>query len=273
VLPAPVQDVELVGTEYAFAFGAGGAPELAAGWTHLTFRNEGDEAHQVMFAQLREGVDMAALAEAAAGDSSGGGAIEFVDMLGGVSYIAPGSTIEAMVDLPEGLVLAMCYVPDPDGVAHALSGMQTALTVGPGDPGSADRAAGTDGGADVRGTIELSAEGYRIPSPLAPGWYRVANTDSGTDGFGLHELSIMRLAREAAPDELTGLLEELATNAEPSIPVEAVGGLGAISPGFDGYLHLDLPPGQYLAVDFMPDPRQTRPHLLDGYYATFTASP
>ena len=52
--------------------------------------------------------------------------------------------------------------------------------------------------------------------------------------------------------------------------VEAVGGMGAISPGFDGYLYLDLEEGEYLVVDFMPDPGDPRPHMLDGYYARFS---
>ncbi len=101
----------------------------------MTFHNEGDEAHQVMFARLKDGVDLAELADTAGGDSSGSAAIEFVDMLGGVSYIGPGQSIEAMVDLPPGMVLAMCYVPDAHGVAHALMGMTTTLTVAEREPG------------------------------------------------------------------------------------------------------------------------------------------
>lgn len=98
----------------------------------------------------------------------------------------------------------------------------------------------------------------------------MVNTDDGTDGFGLHELSILRLEGEATPERVEQLVSDLATNATPSIPLDAVGGLGAISPGVEGYLHLDLPPGDYVAVDFMPDPGEARPHLLDGYYAAFT---
>ena len=68
-----------------------------------------------MFAAPKPGVDLAALAQAGSGDSSGASAIEFVDMLGGVSYIGGGHEATAMVDLPEGIVLAMCFVPDPNG--------------------------------------------------------------------------------------------------------------------------------------------------------------
>ena len=46
--------------------------------------------------------------------------------------------------------------------------------------------------------------------------------------------------------------------------------LNGVSPGFDGYLYLDLKPGHYLAVDFMPDPGDPRPHMLDGYHGRFT---
>lgn len=264
-VPAAVQAVEIVGTEYAFDLDVAAGAELEAGWTELTFRNEGVEAHQVMFARLLDGVDLAEVAEAAAGDASGGSAIEFVEMLGGVSYIGPGQTVRSMVDLPEGMVLAMCYVPTADGVAHADLGMSTALTVG---APSAIAHAATD--ERTEGTIELADDGYRIPGTLPAGWYRVANTDTGTGGEGLHELSIMRLGREVSDDELAALMGDLASNATPGVAVEALGGVGALSPGLEGYLYLDLPSGDYVAVDFMPDPRETRPHLLDGYYAPFS---
>ena len=268
--PTPVQHLDIVGTEYAFDVQPDPGAGLEAGWTSLTFANEGLEAHQVMFARLKDGVDLAELSEVAGDDSSGAAAIAYVDMLGGVSYIGAGQTTTAMVDLSEGTVVAMCYVPDPNGVAHALSGMTALLTVGA-EAGPTDTApAGAPEPDDVAGTIELTADGYRFPDELPRGWYRVVNNDEGTDGFGLHELSILRLEAEASPEELDQLMSDLATNATPSVALEAVGGLGAISPGFEGYLHLDLPPGDYVAVDFMPDPGQARPHLLDGYYAAFT---
>lgn len=301
-LPAAVQVLDIEGSEYAFDIRTGsGAPTseaaLVPGWTEVTFRNEGIEAHQVMFASLKEGVDLAQLAEAAGGDSSGSKAIEYVDMLGGVSYIGPGQTIEAMVDLPEGVVMAMCYVPDPDGVAHALSGMSSVLNVGPaadatggGTSASTDTAPVTSDGADgddadtvgqsaddpdggdpeaVQGTIVMEADGYQIPSPLPAGWYEVVNRDGGDAGEGLHELSILGLDEELDADGLEQLLGDLAANNTPAVALDALGGMGALSGGFTGYLYLDLAPGPYLAVDFMPDPGDPRPHLLDGYVTAF----
>lgn len=270
-IPASTQRLDIVGTEYEFRFDPDPAAGLRPGWTEVRFHNRGGEAHQVMFARLKDGVDLAELAKAGAGDSSGAGAIEFVDMIGGVSYIGPGRNITAMVNLPEGLVMAMCYVPDAHGVAHALMGMTTMLdvtaspTAAPTQSTSTRRAAR----AQVRGTITLGPDGYELPRRLDAGWYHVVNTDTGAAGTGLHELALMRVAHRLTGTGLQRLLGDIAANRSPEVDLDALGGLGAISPGFDGYLHLDLPRGHYVAVDFMPDARDPRPHLLDGYATAF----
>ena len=268
-LPEPVQQIDIDGTEYTFEITPDPAAGLAPGWTLVQFRNVGVEAHQAMFAGLKDGVDFDQLAAAGEGDSSGSAVIEYVNMLGGVSYIDGGQETTAMVNLPAGLVPAMCYVPTADGVAHALLGMSTLLPVSEPDAGGGAPAPELDD-TTVVGTIELAADGYQIPDDLGAGWYHVVNTDDADPALGLHELSLLRLDESLDPDEIDDLVTELANNETPSVGVEAIGGLGAISPGFDGYLHLDLDPGPYLAVDFMPDPGEPRPHMLDGYYASFT---
>ncbi len=284
-LPDAIADLDIVGTEYVFdltataadgeAIDLAGGDALPSGWTHVSFHNDGEEAHQVMFARLKEGVDLAELADTAGGDSSGSAAIEFVDMLGGVSYIGPGRSIDALVDLPPGLVLAMCYVPDAHGVAHALMGMTTTLAVAdPEDGAAASGGTGEDadaGGDAVVGTIEMTPDGYRFPEALPTGWYHVVNRDEGEGGEGLHELAVLGLEQPLGDEQLDQVLDDLAVNATPDVTLDALGGLGALSAGFDAYLHLDLEPGPYLAVDFMPDPGEPRPHLLDGYATAFEA--
>jgi hypothetical protein len=276
LLPEPVQQIDIDGTEYTFDMSPDPAGGLLPGWTLVRFSNIGDEAHQAMFAGLKDGVEFDQLATAGAGDSSGSAVIEFVDMLGGVSYIDADQETTALVNLPAGVVPAMCYVPTADGVAHALLGMSTLLQVSDttpaGDvatPGDAAAAPELDD-PTVVGTIELAADGYKIPSDLPVGWYHVVNTDDADPALGLHEMSLVRLDESLDDDEVDDLVTELANNETPSVGLDAVGGLGALSPGFDGYLYLDLEPGQYVAVDFMPDPGEPRPHMLDGYYTSFT---
>ncbi|MGB2756667.1 MAG: hypothetical protein WBD02_03285 [Acidimicrobiia bacterium] len=266
MLPKAAQELEFNATEYTFAITPDPSAGLKPGWTLVKFHNIGGEPHQVMFARIKDGVDMADLAAAGAGDSSGAGAIAFVDMIGGISYIAPNQDTTAMVYLTEGTVMAMCYVPDANGVAHALSGMTTTLTVSaPVDAPAATEPKFSDDA--VLGTIELSKDGYQIPDDLGTGWYHVKNTDTA-----LHELSMLRLGHSITEDQAKLIVSDLAANKIPEVEVTAVGGMGAISAGFDGYLYLDLKKGDYLAVDFMPDPGEPRPHMLDGYYAKFSST-
>lgn len=271
-LPVPIQQLDIDGDEYTFAISPDPAVGIQPGWTLVNFDNVGVEPHQVMFARLKDDTDMEELAEAGAGDSSGAAAIEFVDMLGGVSYIDAGNGTKALVKLTEGLTMAMCYVPTADGVAHGLLGMTTSLNVAaPGGAATPDADAGggdatIDLGDDsVVGTIDFADDGYSMPDEMPAGWYHVTNTSDA-----LHELSLLKLGRSLDDRQTQALVEALAVNEVPDIELDAVGGMGAVSAGFDGYLYLDLEPGEYLAVDFMPDPGDPSPHMLDGYYATFS---
>ena len=268
-LPEPVQVLDIKATEYSFEITPDPSAGLKPGWTLLKFHNIGSEAHQAMFAQLKDGVDLAELSAAGAGDSSGASAIAFVNMVGGVSYIGPGQDTTAMVNLVPGIALAMCYVPNADGVAHALLGMTTLLTVaepsGDAAPAAPEPAGKKPVGKKVFGTIELAKDGYQIPENLRKGWYHVKNTDSL-----LHEMALLRLGRSLPAKQTKTLVEDLAANKATKVTTEALGGIGATAAGFDGYLYLDLPKGDYLAVDFMPDPGVPRPHMLDGYYARFS---
>ena len=100
------------------------------------------------------------------------------------------------------------------------------------------RTVASQGGlTEALGTIEMSEDGYLFPEQLETGWYHVKNTDTA-----LHELSLLRLDRDLDDDATDALVQDLADNKPPSVKLDAVGGMGAISPGFDGYLYLDLEP-------------------------------
>ena len=118
---------------------------------------------------------------------------------------------------------------------------------------------------EVLGTIELAARRLPVPSQLA----RLVSGGEHRQTAGLHELSLLRLGEPSMRTRSPGSWGTWPPTERPTVEVEAVGGMGAISAGFDGYLYLDLADGDYLAVDFMPDPGDPRPHLLDGYHAAF----
>lgn len=266
-VPQVSQVLEVDTGEYTFKFPDLQPSELHAGWTEIRLTNVGKEAHQVMFAQLKPGADLAELAQQAGSDSSGSAALGFVNMLGGVSYIAPGQQTRSLVNLPEGLVMAMCYVPNDQGVAHALLGMSTMLTVGPAQKLGAASPADSNN-AVVVGTIRFGADGYEVPEKITKGWYHVLNSDTENPGVGLHELSILRLQTNAtlSKSEINSVVTDLAENKTPAVGITALGGYGALQPGYEGYVWLDLSAGQYLFVDFMPDDSDPTPHLAKGYF-------
>jgi hypothetical protein len=52
---------------------------------------------------------------------------------GGLSFLSAGRTAWALVDLPPGTYVALCYVPDREvGAPHALMGMIDVFSVGGG---------------------------------------------------------------------------------------------------------------------------------------------
>ena len=118
---------------------------------------------------------------------------------------------------------------------------------------------------DAEAWARLSEDGYLLPDAMGAGSYHVVNTDDA-----LHELSLLRLDGPLDDGGAAQLVDDLAANRPPEVALEAVGGMGAISAGFDGYLYLDLADGDYPAVDFMPDPGDPRPHMLDGYFGEFS---
>lgn len=56
---------------------------------------------------------------------------------------------------------------------------------------------------------------------------------------------------------------------EGAPPFEYMGGLQAIDSGRTGWAGLDLSPGEYIALCFVPDPASGKPHIELGMVASF----
>jgi hypothetical protein len=54
------------------------------------------------------------------------------------------------------------------------------------------------------------------------------------------------------------------------VPFTNAGGFTTIAPGAEGTATLHLPPGQYLATDFLPDPATGAPHFATGVLQPFS---
>lgn len=112
-------------------------PETSpAGFTSVTFENQGADMHHAIFLKLNDGVTVEQVAAAknevevfASGVSLGGA---FANPMGGMNTV--------VMNLEEGNYAVICVIPGPDGMPHYQMGMIAPLTV---TAGSSDATAST----------------------------------------------------------------------------------------------------------------------------------
>jgi hypothetical protein len=111
--------VDVEATEYAFAFDE----PIAAGRTSFVLTNNGAEAHYMGLGKLAEGVELDEVFESDDGS--------LFEVLGDSGIAAPGGEDEEplSVDLEPGNYGIVCFLPGPDGEAHAFLGMASEFTV------------------------------------------------------------------------------------------------------------------------------------------------
>lgn len=242
--------LDVVAGEYEFDLSA---TTVAAGRLPLTLRNEGVEPHQLMVARLHDDVT---LDDYLAADAEGEEAASaLVDEAGGVNAVDAGTSRTGYADLEPGDYIVLCFLPTPAGPSHLHEGMAAALTVvdAPvvGAPASVNE-------------IDLVDFGFTLPeSGLGqPGPYHVVNK-----GQSDHELALMRVDDDKGFADVVTFLQGGFRGEQP---LAFVGGAGGVEPGADTYVDLDLEPGTYVAMCFLPDAATGKRHAELGMVTTFT---
>lgn len=219
---------------------------VTAGLVDVRLHNVGNVDHQVQFARLHDGITPEFYYNALLG-SGGGTALVFADAMGGSNAVVPGGFQETWVNLPAGTYVAMCFQDGPPGSGppHLFKGMFTSFTVS--GVGNSAHPPGY-----VRGTISAYSFGFHMPDVIdGHGIYRFVNTATADT----HELTLLKLAAGMHADDV---LAWLANPAGPP-PFSSAGGNGALAPGGQGWVRMNLSPGDYVAVCFVPDDEP--PHL------------
>ncbi len=246
-------ELTVIGTDYAYD-----GPEIVpAGFVSLRFTNAGQEPHHIQLARLNDGVSIEqALAALQQGPEAG---MQLVELVGGVGVIMPGESQTAVVDMSRpGIYLELCLIPDENGVPHFALGMARFFEVA-----GAEVAERPDVAADL--VVRMLDFGYAFPAEIraGPQVWEVIN-----DGPQPHEMLLMRVADGSTVEDAIASLAETEPVGPPvAIPVGGVQGLHA---GLSNYLVLDLAPGSYLVVCFIPDPETGAPHIALGMIGTFT---
>jgi uncharacterized cupredoxin-like copper-binding protein len=243
--PVAIPSVMVMASDYAFQM----PDTLSAGVTSFRLMNHGKEMHHLTLIRLAEGMTVADLAKMQPNAPLPAG----LTFEGGPNYSAPGGAIEAVVDLKPGNYAAVCAIPSPDGVMHMAKGMVHPFVVTAASDTAKSMATAPD--ADI--VIKLADYSFTPSTPLNAGRHviRVEN-----DGTQWHEMVFVKL-------EPGKTLEDLARYAEkpdgppPGSPID---GVAPLSPGESNTITVNLTPGEYGFICFLPDTKDGKPHLMHG---------
>jgi uncharacterized cupredoxin-like copper-binding protein len=238
-----------VAHDYSFE----GPASLPAGWTTFVLQNRGKELHHLVVFRLNEGKTAQDLGQVLQAEGAEGEAEfpKWAVMEGGPVGIPPGGESDATLALEPGNYVVICLIPSSDGVPHMGKGMLQPVEVG-----APTGTAPSEPQADL--TIDLVDYDFQIPSALRSGRYvlRVDNTGSEP-----HEVVMWQLPPgKTLADVLTWVGGGLA-GPPPALPVA---GLSPIRAGGHAYSVMNLSPGDYALICFVPDEEDGKPHYAHG---------
>lgn len=246
---APTADGPQVATYTATDFEFSGPDTLAPGFTTVRLINKGAQDHHLMLARLDEGKSMQDIAAAMQADMNA--EPPWLKFVGGAGAIGPNGSSAGISDLAPGNYIMFCFVTDPaDGTSHIAKGMMKEVVVtGERLPAEAPI---------VAGEIQLNDFGFETPTLTAgTHTFRVVNV-----GLQTHEITLVRLNDGVTQEQFMASMAPGATPGPP--PGVLVGGNGAISAGLSNFWTVDLTPGTYLMLCFVPDPADGAPHVMKG---------
>jgi hypothetical protein len=264
----PIPAVAIGAADYSFAL----PDSIPGGLTRLQLTNNGKEEHHAQIFRLNDGVTLPQFQGAFQGifqapperqGEATGRALALISLAGGPGTAVPGGKSEAVVDLKAGQHVLVCFVESPDRAPHVAKGMLKTLTV-------TAAPAKQPALPQAKATVSLNDFAFTGLPSLSSGKVTLQVTNNGKQP---HEMPVVRLKG------ITGAQLKQILSAPPTPgqapppgppPFEGAGGLQAISPGATAWTTLDLTPGEYALVCFVPDPASGKPHVALGMISTFT---
>lgn len=242
--------------EYAFQVQA---TSFKAGLVELTLDNTGGkESHEVEIARLDQGKTLDDYKKV----DPAGPPPDWVEAAGGPGPVLPGKTAVYTANFEAGTYVLECHVPAPDGKEHASKGMITSVTATAGDEGELPEADATITASEFKFS---GLEGLKAGEQVV----RFENT-----GTQQHHAAMIALAPGKTAKDALAFFQAAQTGAPPAGPPPFTGFPGfmaTFAPGAEATRTLNLTPGNYAIVCFIPDTDGV-PHAAKGMAQDFTIS-
>jgi hypothetical protein len=250
-LDSQISAVTIKATDYNYE-----APDqIEAGLVTINFVNEGQEAHHAQLVRLNDGVTLEQLQTTMQENEMA--AMALVSFVGGPGAIDPGMSSQISVELTPGQYLLMCFITSHDGMAHVDKGMIRPMeVVAASQPASVSQ-------PKAAGTVTLMDFSFVLPSEIKTGKQVWQVVNKGTQP---HEILLVKLAEGKSMADVQAFVE----HPHGTPPFTSMGGFQAVTPGVSGWLHLDLQPGDYVALCFVPDPASGHAHTELGMVMPFS---
>jgi hypothetical protein len=245
--PAPGPSANVV-TYIARDYGFEGPAQIPAGLTLFRLDNQGKELHHLVLVRLEQGRTYDSLLAAL---KKPGPPPAWMHPVGGPNATNPGANSNATENLTEGHYAVICFIPSADGVPHLAKGMTSPLEVV-----AATGPTAREVPADV--TIKLSDYDFDVSTPLTPGSHviRVENT-----GPQPHELVLVKMEEGKTVKDI----EAWEKGGEKGLPpVSPMGGISPMMANESGQFTVELTPGNYAFICFVPDMKDGKAHLSHG---------
>ena len=228
---------------------------LQTGLVDITMLNEGTKTQSAQFARLKPGVTVEQVQETVQKERHS--VLPLMIPAGGMLAVQAGHRQEEILALSAGQYMVLNFIPGdeilPAGKAlvtfFSVSGPVTTQHVRP--PRSAIK-------------VTMRDFSFETPDTLPPGLLTYQVTNRGQEA---HEMVFLRLAGGKTWKDVMAFLQ---TPQAATLPGSIVGGMSALGPGETAWVSMNLVPGAYVILCFLPDKSSGLFHVQQGMICSIT---
>ena len=235
-----------------FAFGV--PARVPAGIVAVRVVNRGRESHHAQIIRLDGGKTVGDFVRSFTDTAAMPGWVRYV---GGPVGTVPGRELSSTVRLTPGRHAVICRIRSPDGRTHVMKGMIREFEV------VAREGADSESFPAASDTLTLNDYGFVVRRPLTAGRHTVLVENAGPQ---VHEVIMLKLSPGKTPADFARWGLGGRHGPPPAVPV---GGVEFIERGGAGTFTVDLAPGEYGFICFVPDERDGKRHFTHGMMTHF----